>query len=136
VLLLAIGLSSGHLHWTSVFVPLVFLPLIVLAMGCGWFLASIGVFVRDIAQVVGMAMAVLMFLSPVFFPVSALPVRLQSWVMLNPLTFIIEQMRAVLIWGHLPDWIGLTAYLAVSIGVALLGYAWFQKTRTGFADVL
>ncbi len=136
VLLLAFGLFNGHLQWTTVFLPLVFLPLIVLAMGCGWFLASVGVFVRDIAQVVAMATAVLMFLSPVFFPVSALPPRLQPWIQLNPLTFIIEQTREVVIWGHLPDWAGLGVYLAIATTVAWLGYAWFQKTRTGFADVL
>ncbi|CAN5349284.1 hypothetical protein BH10PSE18_BH10PSE18_15460 [soil metagenome] len=136
VLLLAFGLFNGHLQWTTVFVPIVFLPLIVLAMGCGWFLASIGVFVRDVAQVVGMVMAVLMFLSPVFFPLSALPARLRPWVLLNPMTFIIEQMREVVIWGHPPNWAGLGTYFAIAVAVAWLGYAWFQRTRMGFADVL
>ncbi|RYZ13314.1 MAG: ABC transporter permease [Comamonadaceae bacterium] len=136
VLLAAFVVLNGALHWTAIFLPLVFLPLVVLALGCGWFLASLGVFLRDVGQVVGVLTTVLMFLSPVFFPVSAIPEYLQPWIMANPLTFIIEQTRAVVVWGRLPDWFGLLAYLGGATVVAWLGYAWFQKTRKGFADVL
>ena len=136
VLLAGYALLNGYLHWTAILVPLVLLPLSVLAVGVAWILASLGVFVRDIGQVVGALTTVLLFLSPVFFPVSALPPFLQPWMMLNPLTFIIEQARSVLIWGHLPDWTGLLAYQAGAIVIAWLGFFWFQKTRKGFADVL
>jgi len=79
---------------------------------------------------------VLMFISPVFYPISALPEKFQIWLMLNPLTFIIEQSRAVMIFGKLPDWAGLGIYTAASLAMAWAGYWWFQKTRKGFADVL
>jgi lipopolysaccharide transport system permease protein len=81
-------------------------------------------------------MTVLLFASPVFYPVSALPEQLRPWLMLNPLTLIIEQTRAVLILGKWPDGAALLIYLLVSLLVAWLGYAWFQKTRKGFANVL
>ena len=136
VLLIAFLIFNGYLHWTAVFLPFVFLPLLLLAMGCGWILASIGVFARDVGQVVTVLTTVLLFLSPVFFPVSSLPPLLRPWIMLNPLTFIIEQTRGVLVWGHLPDWMGLAIYLVCASAFAWLGYAWFQKTRKGFADVL
>lgn len=136
VLLIAFFLFNGFLHWTALLAPLVLAPLIVMLVGLGWILASLGVFLRDIGQTVGIITSVLMFVSPVFYPVTAVPVQFRSIIMANPLTFIIEQMRAVLIWGHLPDWSGLTIYLVASIAVAWLGYAWFQKTRKGFADVL
>jgi lipopolysaccharide transport system permease protein len=77
-----------------------------------------------------------MFLSPVFYPVAAVPERFRPFIMANPLTFIIEQAREVLIWGHLPNWLGLGVYTLAAIVVAWAGYAWFQKTRKGFADVL
>jgi lipopolysaccharide transport system permease protein len=99
-------------------------------------LASLGVFVRDVGQTIGLAMTVMMFLSPVFYPITALPERLRPWMLANPLTFIIEQARAVLIWGQMPNWTGLLIYTVVSTVVAWLGFAWFQKTRKGFADVL
>ena len=81
-------------------------------------------------------MTIIMFLSPVFYPITAVPEAYRPLIMANPLTFIIEQAREVLIWGHLPNWGGLAVYLLVAMGVTWLGFAWFQKTRKGFADVL
>jgi lipopolysaccharide transport system permease protein len=136
VLLAAFTIFNGYLHPTVVFMPLVLLPLIILALGLAWMLASLGVFLRDVGQTIGLITTVLMFLSPVFFPITAVPERFRPIMMANPLTFIIEQAREVLIWGHLPDWIGLGIYTIVATFIAWAGYAWFQKTRKGFADVL
>ena len=79
---------------------------------------------------------VMLFLAPVFYPVTALPEEFRPWLMANPLTFIIEQAREVLIWGRLPNWGGLGIYTLAATAVAWAGYAWLQKTRKGFADVL
>jgi lipopolysaccharide transport system permease protein len=136
VLLAAILFIKGSLVWTSIFFPLVLLPLLIATLGVAWFLVSIGAFVRDVGQITGMITTVLMFISPVFYPISALPEKFQFWLMLNPLTFMIEQSRAVMIFGKLPDWAGMGIYTAVSLAVAWAGYWWFQKTRKGFADVL
>lgn len=136
VLLVAFSMMNGFIHWTIIFAPLVLLPLMILSLGFGWMLSSLGVFVRDIGQLIGVLTSALMFLSPVFYPVSALPETVQPWLQLNPLTFIIEQTREVLIWGRLPDWTGLAIYFVGAGIFAWLGYFWFQKTRKGFADVL
>lgn len=136
VLLIAFALFNGYLHWTVVFLPFVLLPLVTLTLGFSWVLASIGVFLRDVGQTIGILTTVLMFLSPVFYPVTAVPERFRPFIMANPLTFIIEQAREVLIWGHMPSWLGIGIYMLVAIVVAWAGYAWFQKTRKGFADVL
>ncbi len=136
VLLAAFAFLNGHLPWTVVFLPLVFLPLVVFALGVAWFLASLGVYLRDVGQVIGLLTTMLMFLSPIFYPVTALPERFQTWILANPLTFIIEQARAVLIWGKMPSFSGLTLYAVVASAVAWAGFVWFQKTRKGFADVL
>lgn len=136
VLLVAFILFNGYLHWTVILAPLVLLPLIVLTVGLAWMLTSLGVFLRDVGQTIGIITMVMMFLSPVFYPVTALPEGLRPWIMMNPLSFIIEQTREVLIWGHLPNWPGLACYTVVAAGIAWVGFAWFQKTRKGFADVL
>ncbi len=136
VLLSAFAIFNGYVPWTAVFTPLVFLPLVILTLGLAWMLASLGVFLRDVGQTIGIVTMVMMFLAPVFYPVTALPEEFRPWLMANPLTFIIEQAREVLIWGRMPNWLGLGAYLAVAMMVAWAGYAWFQKTRKGFADVL
>ncbi|MDD5410227.1 MAG: ABC transporter permease [Methylobacter sp.] len=136
VLLAAFVLFNGYLHWTVIFIPFVLLPLVILTLGLSWMLASLGVFLRDVGQTIGIITSVLMFLSPVFYPVAAVPERVRPFIMANPLTFIIEQAREVLIWGHLPNWMGLGGYTLAATAIAWAGYAWFQITRKGFADVL
>jgi len=110
--------------------------LVLMVSGMAWMLCSLGVFLRDVGQTMGILTAAMMFLSPVFYPIESLPENLRAWLFLNPTTFIIEQARGVLIWGKSPDWAGLGAYALVSLVVAWAGYFWFQKTRKGFADVL
>ncbi|MDP1558546.1 MAG: ABC transporter permease [Nitrosomonas sp.] len=133
IFLLAIGQT---ISWTIICLPVVILPLLLLTMGLSWLLASLGVFVRDIGQFIGLALTMLLFMSPIFYPASALPEGVRDYLFLNPLTFIIEQTRAVILFGRLPDWGGLAIYYAVGLLVAWAGLAWFEKTRKGFADVL
>lgn len=127
---------SGYIPWTAVLIPLALLPLALLTMGCTWLFAASGVYFRDLSQLSGFISTILMFLSPVFYPLSAIPEEYQSIFYLNPLTYIIETIRGLLIFGQLPALTGMLIYTAVSVCVAWLGYAWFQKTRRGFADVL
>lgn len=136
VMLVAFALFNGYLHWTIIFIPLVLFPLIIVTIGFSWILASLGVFLRDIGQTIIIITTVLMFLSPVFYPVTAVPEKFRPFIMANPLTFIIMQAREVLVWGHAPNWPGLGVYTLVSVAIAWAGYAWFQKTRKGFADVI
>jgi lipopolysaccharide transport system permease protein len=136
VLLVASAAINFYLPWTVALLPVVVLPLIVLIVGLSWILASLGVFIRDIGQTIGIITTVMLFLAPVFYPLSAIPEKYQPYILANPLTFIIEQSREVLIYGHLPNWSGLGIYMLIAIGIAWAGYAWFQKTRKGFADVL
>lgn len=136
VLLGAIIVVDGNLHSTMLLVPLVVLPYIIFVQGLAWMLASLGVYLRDVGQTIGIITMVMLFLSPVFFPVSSLPEEMRPLMNANPLTFIIEQVREVLIWGHAPDWAGLGLYSLMALAVAWVGYAWFQRTRKGFADVL
>jgi lipopolysaccharide transport system permease protein len=136
VLLAAFLAFNLYMHWTVIFIFPVMLPLVVLTLGLAWFLAALGVFLRDVGQTIVIVTMALMFLSPIFYPLSAVPVRFQPFVLANPLTFIIGQARDVLIWGITPNWLGLGAYMAGACAVACAGYAWFQYMRKGFADVL
>ncbi len=126
----------GMPHVTIITLPLVLLPLILLTMGLSWGLASLGVYLRDIGQVVSVITMAMMFLSPIFYPVSALPEQYQTYLHMNPLTPVIEQTRQVLFWGELKGVLIWCVYLFVSLILAWLGYAWFQKTRKGFSDVV
>lgn len=116
--------------------PLVWLPYLAMLAGASWFLAGLGVYLRDIHQLMGLVTLLLMFLSPVFYPASALPPTLQGFFQLNPLTIIIEQSRNVLLNNTPPDLIALGIYSAVAAVVAITGYRLFHKMKKGFADVL
>ena len=136
VLLIFFAAINFYVNWTAIFLPLVVLPLVIFTMGLSWFLASTGVYLRDVGQTVGIFTSVLMFLSPIFYPISALPEDLRPLLLLNPLSFIIEEARNVLVWGRVPDWFSLGLYFVASIVFAWPVLSWFQKTRRGFADVL
>lgn len=127
---------AGLPHWTAVWTPLLLVPLVLLVCGFSWALAALGVYLRDVGQITALITTVLMFLSPVFYPVSALPPGLQIAFRINPLTPIIEMLRGALMWGQVPAATQFGTSLLVGAVVAWLGFIWFQKTRKGFADVL
>jgi len=133
---LAYATFFGLPHVTIIYLPLVFIPLILFIMGFSWALASFGVYLRDIVQFIGILTSVLMFLSPIFFPARAIPETYRYLFYFNPLTLVIEQTRDVLYFGLLPDFGLLAKCWFGSFIIAWLGFAWFQKTRKGFADVL
>ena len=136
MLYLFLLLQHHTIPFTIVFVPLVLLPLVFLTAGLAWFLAAIGVFFQDVGQIIGVAMSVLMFLSPIFYPATSAPILVQNLIYLNPLTFPIEALRAVLILGNQPDWLNWTVYFLIAIMVAIAGLWIFQKSRPAFADVI
>lgn len=134
--LLAYVLFFGLPPPTVFCLPLIFLPFAFMIMGVSWVLASLGVYLRDVSQFVGIVTSMLMFLSPVFYPASALSGIYRRVLFLNPLTLIIEDTRALLFFGRMPDLVVLTIYWVAAFVFSWLGFAWFQKTRRGFADVL
>lgn len=136
VLFLAMLLLNHSVPSTALLFPLVVAPLILGTLGFSWFIASLGVYLRDVSQVTNMITTILLFMSGVFFPITALPVAYHEWLRLNPLATIIEQSRNVLIFGNAPDPTALAYLYALGLLTAICGFAWFQKTRKGFADVL
>jgi lipopolysaccharide transport system permease protein len=121
---------------TALLFPFILIPFILLVLGITWFLAAIGVYLRDVSQVIGIITTALMFLTPVFYPASSLPPEYRLLISLNPITPVVEAARNVLIWGKVPGLQPAFLYLCFSFMVAWVGFAWFQKTRRGFADVL
>ncbi|PIT00986.1 hypothetical protein TSA1_09615 [Bradyrhizobium nitroreducens] len=127
---------SGRLSPTLPLLPAVLLPLLLAVLGLVYLLSSVGVFFRDLLQIVGLVVTASMFLAPIFYPISAVPDPYRTLLYLNPLTFAVEQARAVVLYGKAPDWLGLTVFTVAGATSAWLGYAWFQRTRRGFADVM
>ncbi len=136
VWLIAYFLIFGVPHAAVLYLPLILIPFIFFIMGLSWMLASMCGYLRDVGQFIGILTMVLMFLSPIFYPIAAVPERFRSVLFMNPLTLVIEQVRAVMYFGVSPSLLLLFVYFLVAFVVAWLGFAWFQKTRKGFADVL
>jgi lipopolysaccharide transport system permease protein len=136
VLLLALLVVRGSVPATALLLPIVLFPLVLMTLGVGWVLAALGVYIRDIGHMVGILTTVLLFMSPMFYPIEAVPESFRPVIRANPLTLIMEQARAVLIWGRQPDYAALALYLAVAAAVAMAGFWCFQRVRKGFSDVL
>jgi lipopolysaccharide transport system permease protein len=136
VLILAQLFINHQMPWTIVFIPLILFPLMFATIGFAWFLSALGVYVRDIGQFTGIFTTALLFLSGVFFPISVLPLKYQAWLKLNPLVYIIEEGRNILIYGKVPNFGQWSIILVTGLLFAWTGFTWFQKSRNGFADVL
>ena len=122
--------------WTVVLFPLVALAFVPFVAGSVWLLASLGVFLRDLKQAIGVATTALLFLAPIMYPIEFIPQAYRKLVYLNPLTLIVQASQDVLIWGRQPPWAWLGLYTLVSCLFAWFAFAWFQRSRKGFADVL
>lgn len=136
VLVAAHLLIGGALHWTLLLLPIVIMPLLLLSLGVSWFLASLGVFVRDLGNVTGLVVQILFFLTPIFYAVESVPEPYRQVLLLNPVTPVVNNVRALVLWGEMPAWDGVGLSLVLTSVVAAAGYAWFVQTKKAFADVL
>ncbi len=137
VLLLCGALWVGFsLSWTILLLPLILVPMMLLSLGLTCFAASATVYLRDTPHLVAVVTQVLFFMTPIFYPITLVPEKYRFLLYFNPITPIVEQSRAVLLYCQVPDWTRL-AMLWLACGcIYALGIVWFQKTRKGFADVL
>lgn len=135
LILVSVLAFTGFLHVSILLFPILLLPLVFFSLGLAWFLSAWGVFIKDMTQIVPVFVQMLLFLSPVFYPVSVLPQGLQSFYMYNPIGAVIEACRAVIV-GNEVSWISWGSVFGLSILVFILGHAFFQHSREEFADVL
>ncbi|WP_424767319.1 ABC transporter permease [Paenibacillus sp. sgz302251] len=136
ILLTCLITMLGVLQWTLFLLPLVLLPLLLMTIGLSWILASLGVYLRDLSQFVGIVIQAIMLLSPIFYSVNAVPENLKFIYYINPISYVVEDTRRVVIWGQMPQWSWLGIGTLIGAVVFILGYIWFNKTKSGFSDVL
>lgn len=130
--LVVFGVPSADALW----LPMVILPLALFSIGISWWLASLGVYLRDVGQVIGVITTILMFMSPIFYSIESIPERFRGLMYISPITYFVEQTRDLLVWGKGMHWVPWCKVTLISAVIAALGFAWFQKTRKGFADVI
>jgi lipopolysaccharide transport system permease protein len=136
LLLAGLLLFSHSLSWTILFLPLAYLPLLLITLGISWFLASLGVYVRDAGPAVNILTRLWFFVTPIVYPMEGIPERYLWLIKLNPLSMIVDAFRRVILWGNPLPWTDWAVWTFIGGVTAVLGYVWFIKTRAGFADVL
>ena len=136
VLFAGLLLATQRLPVTLLLLPIVAVPLVFLSLGVSWFLAGLGVFMRDIQHLSALLLQILLFATPIFYSLEIVPQPLRTVVGLNPLSPAVENFRRVILWGRAPVWMEWMAWTSGSFGVLLLGYAWFMRTKKAFADVI
>lgn len=136
VLLIFCFLASVPIYGGVFLAPFLLLPLFLMTIGLSWIFASLGVYLRDLSQVMGTVSSITLFMSPIFYPVSNLPETFRKIIFLNPISLPVIQLRDVMLLNRSIQW----GYWGMAMFVGLLisgfGFWWFQKTRRGFADVL
>lgn len=135
-LLVATIIVRGELHATALWLAVLLVPQLLLTLGGAWLVASLGVFVRDTAQVLGLLLMAWMYLTPIIYPEQSVPARFRPALELNPFTPLVRSYRRALLEGAPPDWVGLAYTTALAFAAFLLGYWWFARTRKNFADVI
>lgn len=136
LLFLGIIFVFGNISFTMLLIPLVLIPLLMFTLGVSYFIASLGVYIRDIQYLIGVIIQILFFLTPIFYPLQAVPEKYRWALQINPLTILIEETRNLFIYGIFPNWSSLGISFLISIVVLYLGFFWFYKTQKGFSDVL
>jgi lipopolysaccharide transport system permease protein len=135
-LLIGLVFAHGSIPATVLFLPIILLPLVVLCLGISWFLASLGVFIRDINSIVPVFLVIVLYASAIFYSISHVPPNLLPIVLYNPLAVVINQMRDAVLWGVPPEWGRYGIVLLTSFLMMTLGYAFFMRTKSAFADVM
>ena len=135
-LLIAAIVVRQRLELSALWLPALLIPQIVFALGAAWLIASLGVYLRDIAQGITLLLMAWMYLTPIIYPESIVPDRLRTFIVWNPFTPLVRSYRRIFLEGAAPDWRGLAYFAAVAVILFIFGYWWFARTRKGFADVV
>jgi lipopolysaccharide transport system permease protein len=135
-LILFVGIVHQEIPWGALFFPLILLPLILLVFGLASFLSALGVFLRDLGQIIPSLSLALMFASAIFYPLSKVPENIAWLIKLNPLALVIEEARRAVVWNEIPDFGTLALVTIVAVLIAWAGHLFFLKTKPMFADVI
>lgn len=127
---------NGVVHWTAIFFPLVLAPYLIFVTALVMLIGACGVFLRDLSQIVALLITVSLFLTPVFYPLDAVPAQFQILMRLNPLTSVVETSRSVLLLGVMPNFGSMALYAACALASLAAAFWVFRRLRGGFADVL
>jgi lipopolysaccharide transport system permease protein len=135
-LIAAVAIINHEVHPTILWLPALLIPQLIFTLGAAWLVASLGVFLRDIAQGITLVLMAWMYLTPIIYPESIVPQRYRPFINANPFTALVRSYRRIFLEGVAPDWPSLAYFTAVAVVLFVFGYWWFAKSRRNFADVI
>ena len=135
-LVIAIVVLRHEFHLTVLWLPVLLLPQLLFVLGAAWLIASLGVFLRDMTQGISLVLMAWMYMTPIIYPESIVPLEYRRLVDLNPFTALVRSYRRIFLDGQNPDWSGLLYFTLIALIVLVFGYWWFARTRKNFADVV
>lgn len=133
--LLALMLLDGmSFSWTLLLLPLVWLVQILFTLACSIFFSALGVVIRDVQHLLGVIMLLWFYITPIFYDIKQVPANVQNWLMLNPLTTLVQAHRAVTLYGQMPDWGALGMVSLVGAGLLVASLALFRGLENAFVE--
>lgn len=135
-LILVFSLVGQELHWTVLLLPLVMVPQILLTLGLSYIASVVGTYIKDIKEIISVLLRALLFAVPIMYPLSIVPEKYRPLIDLNPLTYLVESYRDLILEGQIPEtsW---SAWFALFSGVIfIVGFIWFERSKLKFADVI
>jgi lipopolysaccharide transport system permease protein len=136
LILLILLFQQNLFHQTWILYPVILFPFILFVTGISFIISALSVFIRDIGQILGVVVSLLMFLSPIFYKIESIPAKIRPYVALNPIATIAEESRAILIFGNYPSQSGVLWLWIIGISTLIIGIVFFKKLKNSFADVL
>jgi len=136
VFLTLLAFTRGAPPPTALLLPVLLVPQFLLTLGLCWFLSALGVFLRDLGQIIGFALTLVFFLTPICYPDASLPAWARNVLAGSPIYLLVDAYRAILLENRLPDAASLAALTVLSAAVFFLGHAFFWRFRKTFADVI
>ena len=128
--------TRGAVPLTILYLPAFLIPQLLLTMGACWFLSALGVYLRDLGQIIGFALTLVFFLTPICYPESALPAWAIAILSRGPVFILVRGYRAILLEASAPALVPLAALWASALLIFLAGHVWFSRLRRSFPDVM
>ena len=116
--------------------PIAMLPAVVLTVGMGYLVSALSVFLKDLGNIINVIVMILMYTSPVFYSLSAVPEDLRGICLWNPMTYVVENLRNVVLYNTMLQWDQYLISCVYAVVALFVGYRVFSRTKEGFADVL
>lgn len=135
-LLVLTGILERTLQWTTLLLPLFMVSQLLFLLGLAYLISVAGTFLPDIKEGIRAFVRAMFFITPIIFPVDRVPEDFQFLVTYNPLAYVVEVWRNLVLDGTIPSLMQTLWFSLFSVALLIVGFVLFVRTRPGFGDVV